>query len=428
MRKTLSFFFLCIFYLQTSFSQVYFLDSTATLSFFEGTGGSVFTEKYHYDEQLRILQINNEFQTQTYEYYNQYDHSIVNGSKDGLTFYGKVNKYYTSEGLLHTHEYELYDTQSQQFQLSNRLKYEYDQDDNILEETRFSYSPLGQESISSLISYLYSEGNLVNKVEQSYSGGTGLTLTRITEWEYENELLVLETQELVAGFNQSSYIKTYEYNSDNTIASYQSTHFNQMDSSYEYVGSYEYTDQGVHQIEDYNILDGSPYTQTLLRYRSYVESPFYEQDSFLSSSIFDGQEFTSESRFNSEHYSPNGDSVLVRRESRQTDSQIGTSQTIIKEFHIILPENPSEIIDEEAIAAHIFPNPVKAGSSIIIQKVKDEVDRGEIYNILGQKIDDIFISTDSQIVANAPKKTGNYYVLYYDDDQRVGQIGKFVVK
>ncbi|MDA9773929.1 T9SS type A sorting domain-containing protein [Saprospiraceae bacterium] len=423
---------LCFFFIlstQLTFGQTYLLDSTASLSFFGATSSSIFLQKYNYDEQYRISQIVSDFQIQNYEYFNEYDHSIVNGPADGSTFYSKINNYYTSEGLIITSEQESYNLQNQEFTLANRLKYEYDQDDNLIEESRYTYSLNGQETLANTIGYSYTGGNLIHKIEKYYSGANNLYLTRITDWLYQDGLLVLETQESLAGpNNQNSYIKTYEYNNDNDLESYVMTYFNQMDSSYQYVGSYEYTEHGVEEVQEYTSLVGNPFTQTQISYRSFVESLFYDQDTFTSRFIFDEQEFNSESRFNTEHYSTSGDSVLVRRESRQADFEFESFLTIVKELHIIHPESQTMVMEEEAIAAHIFPSPAKANATLIIQKQIDSVDHVEIYNMLGQKIEKIDISNQEQAVITAPHQAGNYYLVYYSGNHRIGKVGKLVVQ
>ncbi|MDA9774676.1 T9SS type A sorting domain-containing protein, partial [Saprospiraceae bacterium] len=267
---------------------------------------------------------------------------------------------------------------------------------------------------------------LINKLQIYYVLASPYTTTS-TNYEYSGPYLVAEEQEKNSGGNQTKYFKSLEYNNDNSLKSSVTYFLNGIDTTNRANVNYVHTDSGTETHSSYFSYNTNTY-HYYEEYNSFVESPFYEKDSFINIIYLNDFETATESRFNSAQYSITGDSAFVRRENVIEDPQFSSFLQITKDVYIKYEGAPTEVIDEELKVATVFPCPASKGSTIIIHKMNADVDRVELYNLLGQKVDCIYLGDQAQTIAIAPQKAGNYYLIYFNDNQRIGQVEKLVIR
>ncbi|MDA9774675.1 hypothetical protein N9B82_06920, partial [Saprospiraceae bacterium] len=387
MRSLLGYLILSFISIQMTFGQTYLIDSLSMLSLFGNTQTSLDFKKFKYDDQNRIVKIISEFQIRDYEYHNEYDHSILTHNPTNNLFSPREDNFYNENGLIIRQERHAYDGPVQNYSLSSMEVYEYDQDNHIINELHSSFDENGTEYINYSIDFNYLDQKLVNQVAVSYAANIP-SVTTTTNYIYSGDYLLLEQQESVANNQNYSYIKDYEYNTDNSLKSIVTYNLDQNDTTHLVTEDYLHSEHAVETLYTYYTFSTNTYTYHE-EYNSYVESPFYEKDTFINIEFNDVEEISVESRMQSTEYSQSGDSAFIRREFRFDDAVFFSFLQITKEIHLKIDGSASEIIDEEIHSADVYPSPVSPNSTIIIQKKIDDIDHAEIYNALGQKVQEV---------------------------------------
>ena len=426
MRSFLGYLLLCFMSIQMTFGQTYLIDSSSMLTLFGGTQTSLNFKKYKYDDQDRIVKIISEFQIRDYEYYNEYDHTILTHNPSTNLFSPREDNFFNDQGLLILHERHTYDGPVQNYTLSSRIMYEYDQYNHLIKQLYWSFDENGTEFMNYSINWTYVDEKLMSQVAISYSGSNP-SLTTTTTYIYSGDYLISEQQESVSTNQNYSYIKDYEYDTDNKLKSIVTYNLDHNDTTHLVTEDYTYSEHAVETLYTYYTFSTNTYTSRE-EYNSFVESPFYEKDTIIYTDFNDDELISVESRMQSTEYSQSGDSAHVRREFRFDDSVFFTFLQISKELHLKVEGSSSEIVDGEIRAADVYPSPVSPNSSIIIQKLINEVDQAEIYNALGQKIQNVNLQNKDQVILLAPTETGNYFIAFSSRGVRRGKIAKLIVQ
>ena len=114
-----------------------------------------------------------------------------------------------------------------------------------------------------------------------------------------------------------------------------------------------------------------------------------------------------------------GQNIKLRFRGYNEAGEVLTYSWFIDDVKVIATDTIPDVVDETALQANIFPNPVDQLMSL---QSTDEIQRVCIYNILGIKEKEIVINSQEAIIDLSELPSGGYIIeLYYDNHKKTTQ-------
>lgn len=421
-----SLFFLLFFFQSSNAQQSYLIDSTTTIALFGGSSGGVFTTKYAYDDNLRLISELSEYSDITYEYLAGNDYvKRYNILQSGIIA-NETTYTHNDDGLIIEEFFRQYDYQAEQLYDASRRVYERDEEQRLVSDQFYSFNNSNQQVLTQKRTYEYNEFGLSEESYTHYNinGGSVYLQTEI-QYLYENDRLTkVNTQNIYT--NQTNHsVKEFTYDQDKLIST-EEVYFTNAQPGYSYLYNYEYTDEGIfiHQFSKFD--NNSDYVAGSSEYKSTDETPFYEFDTLLFSFQFEGEIFEEQKNFNSVHYTTTEDTAIVRRVIENSGFEGQNFIQISKEIYL----RYGEPVDTSIIpldVANIYPNPVAADNPIKLESLDKNITSYRILNYLGQSIKNESIWNHENQAIQAPSIPGNYLIQFYSENEAYGSIYKIMV-
>ena len=114
-----------------------------------------------------------------------------------------------------------------------------------------------------------------------------------------------------------------------------------------------------------------------------------------------------------------GQNIKLRFRGYNEAGEVLTYSWFIDDVKVIATDTIPDVVDETALQANIYPNPV---DQLMTLKSTEEIQRVCIYNILGIKVKEMVINNQEAVIDLSELPSGGYIIeLYYDNHQKITQ-------